>query len=722
MKNTALNSFLVFSLATATLWANSTTKYWDNNGISGGFGTAGGSWGGEAKWSSDSTGAATPEFTDTTTDDTLYFGTESDGLATGTITVEGSAQAFKSMSFGAASGEITLTNGVLNLAAPTSTITINNTSNTINTVLAGTGGLEVYREVAKLTYNSFLTEVPVTIFTNTVLADHAVVGGLMDGASITDGPIPAIAFYFSNNGSTATYQLQAQQHEYIKCIKIELSQSGADITAKVIYAKYISGGSLGYDFDLGGNPFNIAASPTADGYGAAATELISTSNRACTLTLTGENTYSGNTTISNTTLRIGGGGQLGSGTYNGDIINLGTLFYNSGANQTLSGNISGLGSLVMQSGYKTTVDLVYPNFLTASSTTVFPNTELAGCVGADGILGGYSITGGSTSGEVFFFNNNGTTATWQLQTTNNHPHTKCVKVQLTQSGANITGKVLYAKYLDSVSMLGYNFDTGGLDNSIATAYTTGGYGAAETTISIDSHSTLTLSGTNSYLGGTVINAGRVQAISTANALPAVGGITVNNGGELVFNVTGMSAGNAGGVGNGSPITVNAGGMLTLAQGFNAGRERPITINGGTLSSTFLEAGRGANYINNLRLQNGAQVVGYEIRVGYFSAASIIVSGTNACSIPAGINMVKTTENRPLTFAVADVTGDSSADLTIPGVIRDYDENLANMPAIKTGAGTLSLSGVNTHQGTFTIKEGTLALVATTRSTSTTILC
>ena len=63
--------------------------------------------------------------------------------------------------------------------------------------------------------------------------------------------------------------------------------------------------------------------------------------------LTGANTYSGTTTISGGILEIGGSGSLGSsGTYAATISNAGTLRFNSSANQTLSGVISGAGALI----------------------------------------------------------------------------------------------------------------------------------------------------------------------------------------------------------------------------------------------------------------------------------------------------------------------------------------------------------------------------------------
>jgi autotransporter-associated beta strand protein len=65
---------------------------------------------------------------------------------------------------------------------------------------------------------------------------------------------------------------------------------------------------------------------------------------------------------------------------------------------------------------------------------------------------------------------------------------------------------------------------------------------------------------------------------------------------------------------------------------------------------------------------------------------------------------------PFTLNVADATGDDAADLTISGVIKDYNtSNFAGMLIVKTGAGTISLSGNNTHIGVININEGTLAL-------------
>jgi len=65
-----------------------------------------------------------------------------------------------------------------------------------------------------------------------------------------------------------------------------------------------------------------------------------------TLTLTGTGTYLGGTTVRAGTLKIGGAGLLGGSTYAGAITNDATLHFDSSATQTLSGLMSGSGTLV----------------------------------------------------------------------------------------------------------------------------------------------------------------------------------------------------------------------------------------------------------------------------------------------------------------------------------------------------------------------------------------
>ena len=135
------SSLTLACLALAAQPAFAVTYYWDNNDVTGGFGTAGGTWTAPtaSQWSTDSTGVAAPGASvTTTTSDALNFGTATDGLAAGTITVSGTVSA-NTLTFGSASGAIALSGGIITLGGPT--ITVNNASDTISSVIAGTAGL-----------------------------------------------------------------------------------------------------------------------------------------------------------------------------------------------------------------------------------------------------------------------------------------------------------------------------------------------------------------------------------------------------------------------------------------------------------------------------------------------------------------------------------------------------------------------------------------------------
>jgi autotransporter-associated beta strand protein len=112
------------------------TYYWDNNSIAAGFGTAGGTWGSSANWSTDDSGLVTTTAYTTTTSDGINFGAGVTGLGAGTVAITGTQNA-GALTFASGSGAIVLSGGTaINLAAE-STITVNNATNTISTPLTG---------------------------------------------------------------------------------------------------------------------------------------------------------------------------------------------------------------------------------------------------------------------------------------------------------------------------------------------------------------------------------------------------------------------------------------------------------------------------------------------------------------------------------------------------------------------------------------------------------
>jgi fibronectin-binding autotransporter adhesin len=119
------------------------TFYWDNNNTALGFGNAGGTWaqnstsgGTSARWKTDPAGLIAGSATQATGNGDIFnFGTPAFGLGSGTITVSGAVNMGDTL-FGSASGAVVLSGGTINFGAA-KTISVNNASNTITSVIGG---------------------------------------------------------------------------------------------------------------------------------------------------------------------------------------------------------------------------------------------------------------------------------------------------------------------------------------------------------------------------------------------------------------------------------------------------------------------------------------------------------------------------------------------------------------------------------------------------------
>ncbi|KRA98401.1 adhesin [Devosia sp. Root685] len=141
-------------------------------------------------------------------------------------------------------------------------------------------------------------------------------------------------------------------------------------------------GAAGGTFDTAG--YNIAISPVLNGAGS----LIKAG--AGTLTLTGENTYLGGTTITAGILQLGNGGT--SGRILGNVANDGVLAFNRSDAVTFSGTNTGTGGISQIGTGMTT--------LTADSSGLSGASEVRnGILSVNGILGGtMGVHGGRLQG------------------------------------------------------------------------------------------------------------------------------------------------------------------------------------------------------------------------------------------------------------------------------------------------------------------------------------
>ncbi|WP_368372510.1 autotransporter-associated beta strand repeat-containing protein [Salmonella enterica subsp. enterica] len=405
-----------------------------------------------------------------------------------------------------------------------------------------------------------------------------------------------------------------------------------------------------------------------------------------TLTLSGANSYTGGTTISGGTLVASNVEALGTG----DITDNATLELNAGGD--FANNIGGTGSVV-KSGDKT-LTLSGSNTYTGG-TTISGGTLVASNVDA---LGSGDVTDNATlelnTGGDFDNNIGGTGSV-----------VKSGDKTLTLSGANsytggttISGGTLVATNVEALGSgdvtdnATLELNTGGtFDNVIS--------GSGQVVKSGDE--TLTLSGANSYTGGTTISGGTLVA-SNVEAL-GTGDITDNA--TLELNAGGDFANNIGGTGS----VVKSGDKTLTLSGSNT-YTGGTTISGGTLVASNVDALGSGDVTDNATLEMNtggdfANNIGGTGSVVKSGDKTLTLSGTNSYTGGTTISGGTLVASNVEALGTGDVTDNATLELNTGG---DFDNAISGSgQVVKSGDKTLTLSGANSYSGATTISGGTL---------------
>ncbi|HZV36877.1 MAG TPA: autotransporter-associated beta strand repeat-containing protein [Verrucomicrobiae bacterium] len=416
------------------------------------------------------------------------------------------------------------------------------------------------------------------------------------------------------------------------------------------------------------------------------------------LALSGVNSYTGATTITAGTLKITGAGNLGSGSYSRLLTNNGTFIYNSSSSQTLSGVISGTGSLT-EAG---------PGQLTLSGANTFSGkTTISGgllVISSDANLG---AAPGSFTANSITISSGTTTNNYGLRTSGSFSLN--ANRGITLSGG---GQIQVAQG-GTLSYNGIISGSGGLECGTST---TVGYG------------TLFLEGSNIYSGPTTIAAGTLE-LGINGALPSGTPLTIAAANSVggTFNMNGKSqtigslssSPGINGTGTNTP-TIDLTGQLTILQSNNttfsgliAGSGGGLTLNGsGTLTLN------GSNtYTGVTTVSAGTLALGSNSSINNTLAVSIAAGGTfDVSAISSYVFGGSTLLTARGTATPATIFGAPGGTVSpAQSIALDYD---GSHPALTIAQGQLVLNGnaINVNGpvlpvGTYTIIQQASGSVA-----------
>jgi len=484
--------------------------------------------------------------------------------------------------------------------------------------------------------------------------------------------------------------------------------------------------------NLGANRiFNIgdsSSAPTAElviTSAIAGTGFSLTKTGAGWLSLQGNNTYTGGTTISAGTL------ELYNSTLLGNVVNNASLVVYNSMDRTYSGNISGSGSVVK--GANTGILTLTGNntftggltlngpvsvtsdtnlgaasgSLTLNNESLITNTTMtlastrSVVLGAGSIWGGFSPIFGTTltydgvisgSGGLYKWNS----GTLTLTGASTYTGDTTIGYGTLQIGANGTTGSILGNIVDHATLAFARSDNVTFANIISGTgrLVQAGSGA------------LTLTGANTYAGTTVVSSGLLR-VGTVNALPTTTELTIDSGATLEVLSNQTIAGFFTSGGSSSSLQISSGTTFTVAM--------PVPSTSTTFAGSvtgagiFAVSGAGGDVVNltgSVTNTGGTSIgVGATLVIGTGGSISgpIVTTGTLTLGNSGNQTLTNVISGSGGLTATAGTTTLNGANLyTGPTNVNGGKLFVTNLSGSGTGTGTVTVGSGGTFGGTGTI--------------------
>jgi len=430
---------------------------------------------------------------------------------------------------------------------------------------------------------------------------------------------------------------------------------------------------------------------------------------AGTMVLSGANTYSGTTLITEGTLAVGfgaGSGSLGTGA----VTNNAQLLFNRTGTYTVANAISGTGTLALAGGG--TMILTGTNTYTGATTINAGNTLQVGdgvISGPQGQLGsGAVVNNGTLVANVFF----------GLTLTNAISGTGVLRQEggpLTLTGANTYsgGTTIAATTTLQVGNGGTTgtLGTGAVSNlgtltfARSDTFTVGNVISGTGAVFQAGSGTLILTGNNTYSGGTSIDENSRIQVGAGGTSGSIGTGAIGNAGVLTFNRSNDITVASQIFGSGRLVQAGPGTLtLTASNGFDGGTEirtGTLALSGaGSLGSGDITIGNATLRADrDISLANNVIATGSNSTVAAATGRTLTLTGNMFIDPSATLVFGSTTANGRVVLAPDTISVDPTGRVRIAGgtvvdQIGVFSQITSQVAATTIDAGTtLDFSGV-----------------------------